>query len=254
VPEASPSSSIYRTLDPARIRETLRRLGDRIAERFPGSGLSAVARDLTDLAERTEAEAKRIARPNVPLRIAMAVAIAVGLLGLGEIVWLLKPRVGEPEIFSPFQGAEAAISLIVIAGAGLFFAITMEDRLKRRQALRALHGIRSIVHVIDMHQLTKDPSVVLMPASPTKSSPTRTMSRYELTRYLDYCSEMLSLAGKLAALYAQSLPDPATISAVNDIEQLTANLSQKIWQKISIVENDERSLGPAPRGGHSAPG
>ena len=135
MPEASPSSSIYRTLDPARIRETLRRLGDRIAERFPGSGLSAVARDLTDLAERTEAEAKRIARPNVPLRVAMAVAIAVGLLGLGEIVWLLKPRVGEPEIFSFFQGAEAAINLIVIAGAGLFFAITMEDRLKRRQAL-----------------------------------------------------------------------------------------------------------------------
>ena len=65
---------------------------------------------------------------------------------------------------------------------------------------------------------------------------------------------MLSLIGKLAALYAQSLPDPATIAAVNDIEQLTANLSQKIWQKISIVENDERSLGPAPRGGHSAPG
>jgi hypothetical protein len=34
------------------------------------------------------------------------------------------------------------------------------------------------------------------------------MSPFELTRYLDYCSEMLSLTSKLAAVYAQNLPDP----------------------------------------------
>ena len=62
------------------------------------------------------------------------------------------------------------------------------------------------------------------------------MSRFELTRYLDYCSEMLSLTNKLAALYAQHLPDPVIIYAVNDIEQLTTNLSSKIWQKITILD------------------
>ena len=44
-----------------------------------------------------------------------------------------------------------------------------------------------------------------------------------MTRYLDYCSEMLSLTNKLAALYAQYLPDAVVIDAVNDIEQLTTN-------------------------------
>ena len=61
------------------------------------------------------------------------------------------------------------------------------------------------------------------------------MSPFELIRYLDYCSEMLSLTSKLAALYAQNLPDPVVIDTVNEIESLTTNLSQKIWQKITIV-------------------
>jgi hypothetical protein len=65
------------------------------------------------------------------------------------------------------------------------------------------------------------------------------MKRFELTRYLDYCSEMLALTGKLATLYAQSLPDQVVIDAVNDIEILTANLSGKIWQKITILESRE---------------
>jgi hypothetical protein len=87
-----------------------------------------------------------------------------------------------------------------------------------------------------MHQLTKDPSIVLQAGPPTDASPTRAMNRFELTRYLDYCSEMLSLTNKLAALYAQHLPDPVIIDAVNDIEQLTTNLSSKIWQKITILD------------------
>ena len=62
------------------------------------------------------------------------------------------------------------------------------------------------------------------------------MTPFELTRYLDYCSEMLSLTGKLAAVYAQNLPDPVVIDAVYDIESLTTDLSQKIWQKITILD------------------
>jgi hypothetical protein len=124
----------------------------------------------------------------------------------------------------------------VLAGAALFFLVSLELRLKRRHALRDLHAFRSIAHVIDMHQLTKDPSVVVAGAVSTASSPERGMTRFELTRYLDYCSEMLSLTSKLAALYAQNLPDAVIIDAVNDIEELTTNLSRKIWQKISILD------------------
>ncbi len=91
------------------------------------------------------------------------------------------------------QGVDGAANLIVLMGAGVFFLTRIEERLKRRQALKALHELRSIVHVIDMHQLTKDPSAVVSIGSDTASSPPRTLSRFEVTRYLDYCSEMLSL-------------------------------------------------------------
>ena len=129
------------------------------------------------------------------------------------------------------------MNLTVLVGAALLFATTLDDRIKRRRSLRELHVFRSIAHVIDMHQLTKDPSSILDDGPPTESSPQRTMSKYELGRYLDYCSEMLSLTSKLAALYAQVLPDGVVIDAVNEIENLTANFSRKIWQKISIIES-----------------
>ena len=134
------------------------------------------------------------------------------------------------------QAVEAAANIVVLLGAALFFLISLETRLKRNRSLRDLHVFRSIAHVIDMHQLTKDPSSVLASECATASSPQRRMSPFELTRYLDYCSEMLSLTSKLAAVYAQNLPDPVVIDAVNEIESLTTNLSQKVWQKITILD------------------
>jgi hypothetical protein len=46
---------------------------------------------------------------------------------------------------------------------------------------------------------------------------------------------MLSLVGKVAALYVQDLDDPVVLGAVNDVENLTTGLSRKIWQKIMII-------------------
>jgi hypothetical protein len=65
-----------------------------------------------------------------------------------------------------------------------------------------------------------------------------------LIRYLDYCSEMLSLTGKIAALYAQNFRDAVVLSAVNELENLTTGLSRKIWQKIMIVDKQEFTRQP----------
>jgi hypothetical protein len=40
---------------------------------------------------------------------------------------------------------------------------------------------------------------------------------------------------KFAALYAQNFPDPVVLEAVNDIEELTSLLENKIWQKIIVL-------------------
>ena len=57
-----------------------------------------------------------------------------------------------------------------------------------------------------------------------------------MSRYLDYCSELLAITGKLAALYAQAVPDEGVAQAVNDVELLGASLARKIWQKIGLIE------------------
>jgi hypothetical protein len=87
-----------------------------------------------------------------------------------------------------------------------------------------------------MHQLTKDPDKVLHPRNDTPSSPTREYSQPLIARYLDYCSELLSLISKVAALYAQTFDDPVVLAAVDEVEGLTTGLSGKIWQKIMILE------------------
>jgi len=46
---------------------------------------------------------------------------------------------------------------------------------------------------------------------------------------------MLSLTGKVAALYVQNFEDSVALQAVNEIEDLTTGLARKIWQKLTIV-------------------
>ena len=134
------------------------------------------------------------------------------------------------------QGIDSAVNELVLLVAASYFLISWENRRKRKRALRGLHVLRSLAHIIDMHQLTKDPERLLTPEKSTPSSPERSFTAFELSRYLDYCSEMLSMISKAGALYVQNYDDPVTLAAVNDVEQLTGSLSQKLWLKIDILE------------------
>ena len=227
---------MYRTLDPEKVISTLDKLNRRIDERFPQSGLSQVCGELGTLGRQTWERAEKIARPNFILRGFVWLVILTGICGLIYTIGLLRIERPPSEVFRFFQGMEAAMNTVFLAGAALFSLITFEQRYKRRKALRALVEFRAIVHVIDIHQLTKDPSMILGRGPRTASSPVREMNQFELMRYLDYCSEMLSLTAKLAAFYTQKSNDSIVISAVNDLEILTANLSRKIWQKITMLE------------------
>lgn len=135
------------------------------------------------------------------------------------------------------QVMESGINDIIFVGAGIFFLVSLEGRIKRRRILKALHELRSLAHVIDMHQLTKDPQRAAGVLIATPSSPASELSPDQLIRYLDYCSEMLSLVGKLAALYLQRSDDAVVLSTVDEIEGLTTGLSRKIWQKLMIIHS-----------------
>jgi hypothetical protein len=215
--------------------ETVDLLSRRIGERFPGSGLQRVCTELVRVTRQTRERAAWIAKPILGLRLAVGVLVLVIVAGLVATgVSLRRPR--EPlEIFQFIQLLESGINDVVLVGAGVFFLMTLETRVKRRRALEAIRELRAIAHIVDMHQLTKDPEWVRTPGgqSPLLNDPP--LSRFELSRYLDYCSEMLSITGKVAALYIQDFDDDVALAAVNEVENLTSGLSRKIWQKLMIV-------------------
>ena len=241
---------MFRTLDADKIVTTLGKLGNRIGERFPGAGLADVCAELQDIARVTKARVARISAPNIPLRIGSALVVVCGVGLLAFVIQQIRiKRIDTGDLFVLTQGVEAVVSLLFFIGAGVLFLVTIEARWKRHLALTDLHDLRSIVHVIDMHQLTKDPNAPAV-SQRTPSSPDRTLTPYELTRYLDYCSEMLSLTSKVATLYAQGFRDPIVIQAVNDIGQIAGDLNAKIWQKIMIIMMNEpdvasHAFGPA---------
>ena len=227
---------MYRQLDSDKIVETLETLERRITERFEGSGLSKVCGELTAIARQTQERSSEIARPDTRLRILVGSLLLLGLVLLIQLaLGVLSTAKVSNELYGTLEGIDSAFNIIVLMGASLFFLVTLEERLKRKRALDALHELRSIIHVIDMHQLTKDPSTEVSISRMTDSSPKRTLHSYELLRYLDYCTEMLSLASKVAVLYSQCFPDPIVTEAVNDLERTASSLSQKIWQKINIM-------------------
>jgi len=226
---------MYRNLNPDHIIRTIAHLGERIAERFPDSGLSKVAEELQKIGNEAATRAEWIEQPLLALRLGIGVLVAL----LTTMVLLALANLNITKMWESFadfvQAVDAGINDVVFIGIGIFFLVTLEARIKRRRALKAIHELRSIAHIIDMHQLTKDPEVILSGGPATRSSPKRTMTTFEMSRYLDYCSEMLSLIGKVAALYAQRFNDPVALSAVDEIEDLTTGLSRKIWQKIMII-------------------
>ena len=229
----------YRTLDSDRIVKTLVQLQARVDERFPARGLGKVCAELVDVARATKARVERLERAHVGLRLGAVAVIVAGIIIVAYVGTIIEYKHSTDNLFGVVQGIEALMNVLVLSGAAVFFLSTIEQRWKRHQALAYLHELRTIVHVIDMHQLTKDPSRAGDARNRTRSSPQRSMTAYELTRYLDYCSEMLSLAAKVATLYAQSSRDGVVIGTVTELEQISANLSQKIWQKITIIRDSE---------------
>lgn len=232
----------YKLLDPDKITATARLLQRRTDERFPDSGLSKVGEELVGLAKDARETSAALEKPILGLRLVSIALSALIVIGLGVTVYNLSPPgralTEEKLSFVEFvQVLEAGLNDLVLIGLGVVFLVSLERRIKRRRILGSLHQLRSIAHVIDMHQLTKDPEHSLQPVKNTASSPTRVLNAEELSRYLDYSSEMLSITGKIAAIHAQRLDDDVVLGAVNEIETLTTGLSHKIWQKLVILQS-----------------
>jgi hypothetical protein len=231
-----------KTLQPALIAETTALLVRRAEERFPGSGLREVLGELEAVAGQAGDRGDSLGRPLLIFRAAVWALAMLLASGLWYVLSRTRPATPTASSLADLlQGADAAVNIVLLLGAAIVSLWKLEESIRRRRALGLLHELRALAHVLDMHQLTKDPEALLAPVPQTPSSPRRNMKAAELGRYLDYCSEGLSLIGKIAAVYSQNVRDPVVLDAVDGIEDLTTGLSRKIWQKIAIIQ-DVRSI------------
>lgn len=226
----------YRSLNPDLIVKTTEHLSARMEARFGGRGLTSVAKELTKFAKEEVGLAKRISRPRVLVRSLVYLCIISGIIMIGYIGWTVKLDLGSAPSLDMFEGVEAFINLLILLTAGVWFLLNLESRMKRHDVLVRINQLRSIAHVIDMHQLSKDPMSDLHAGAQSETAPESDLHGYELVRYLDYCADLLALTGKLASVYLEFIEDPIVISAVNDFEALTGELSRKIWQKVMVLE------------------
>ena len=229
------TTSEFRKLDESKIVESLTALRDRIENQFPDSGLGRVAEELIAVAAEVAACAEYLSETNWPIRIFAGLLI----VGMVVVLFLAGPRVELPagaHKFSDVQSIAAVFNIAAVSGVAVLFLLRLETNLKRKRAHGVLHELRSLAHVIDMHQLAKDPSGRRLPEPEITESPKGAMTPASLGRYLDYCTDLLSLTGKLSALLVQRFKDDVVLAEVNEIEALTSALSGRIWQKLQLLE------------------
>ena len=212
---------------PERITETLERLEGRIEKRFGAdSGLLEVCQHLTVFSKDTARVMDDIARPMWWLRGSLGGLVLLAIVAGVYAIANLRLSLANLSLSDLVQVLEATTSEVIVIGGGLFFLVSIETRVKRARVVDAINKLREVAHIVDMKQLTKDPD-----------SPDQTLSDLELGRYLDYCSELLSLVSKIGVLYITRFDDPDATQSVNQLETLVTGLSAKIWQKISILQS-----------------
>ena len=229
----------FQRLDAGAVQETLVRLHDRVDARFPDRSLGSVVLEVGDVVALVRSEASdrrhqlRLVRAACLVGIVVVTAAALLAVGL-SIDDAFEAAEGTPA-FQWLPVIESGINDVAFAAIAIFFLASLPARHRRRQMLAVLHRLRSLAHVVDMHQLTKDPERVRSGIELTEASPVDDLTPDQLGRYLDYCSELLSLVGKTAALCAQDTSDAVVLDSVSEIEALTLGMSRKIWQKISLL-------------------
>lgn len=212
---------------------------------FPARGISRVASSIASAIDETTSRIDRLRRPVWWLRITLFLLALAALCTIIASISSLTPHswhhflvtVNTAGLPGWASLVDAVIQDIVFLGIAALFLVRLEQQIKRRRALAGLRKLRSLVHVIEMHQLTKEPeSLSRDPKTvgrPKKSSkPTS-----DQVTYFACCSTMTALCSKTAALYAQVSNDPVVLDVVREIEALSAALSSKLWQKITLSMN-----------------
>ncbi|MFM7594479.1 MAG: hypothetical protein ACKO85_22015, partial [Isosphaeraceae bacterium] len=151
-------------LDPAKILATSATLALRVDERFPESGLAKLASELAEIARGTVRNIERSGRQIPILRFGVLFFIFVSILLISlmtryvHLNWESLTNIDDPGDL--IQAIQATIETTVFIAATIAFFFGWENRIRRRRAMVALHELRTLAHLVDIHQLNKTPDTV----------------------------------------------------------------------------------------------
>ena len=226
-------------LEPVPVIETARRLCDRIDVRFPDRGIHRVALELVALTEQIADASAETRRRNRLVRVAsrslIGVVVLVAVVAFGFAIEAATTDAPDGLDWLPL--IESAVNDIVFVAIAVVVVHSFPERVQRSNLLAKLHRLRSLAHIIDMHQLTKEPESL----RDSFTNPSDDLTPEEVEYYLEYCTELLSIVGKAAALCAEESQDEIVLNTVSTIETLTMGMSRKVWQKVFVL-SDERNL------------
>ncbi len=237
-PAGTAGAARYDRLEADLVLRTLERLRVRIATTFPGRHLADVAVEVARVIEIIERQTSQNAPwhrlVRVASRVAIVLLVAPIVVAIGSAVGSGAAQVVPLRALDWLPFVESGVNDVVFAGIAIFFLVTVPARIQRRRTLETLHRLRSLAHIVDMHQMAKSPEE-LLPRRKVREAKEGAMTRAELGRYYDYCSELLTIVSKAAALCAEQSTDAVVLDTVSEIEDLTTGMSRKIWQKISLL-------------------
>lgn len=193
--QRAPEATGTRHLSGERVRATVIELQGRIAARFPDHRLTGVATELVAMVDRVDRQTqdthRRVVRATVVARVLAAAALVVaGTLLVLALRQVLTNAADQIMTWIPLM--ESTINTMIFVGLGVVFLWAFPERRERKGLLALLHQLRSLAHVLDMHQLTKEPGRLRPGYSPTPRSLPNDLTADQMQDYLSYCSELLS--------------------------------------------------------------
>lgn len=221
-------------LDPVRIILTAEHLAHRVSSRFPESTLAGLATDLVEIARKTDERARQARKPIRYVHGAGWVASALSVWGLWYIVdhiqtHLINANLEFDNITDLFEAADAGFNILVALAGALWFLVTIETRVKRKQALEHIGELLEFVQLIDVTQLYYTPELYQSNLSPNSTQP-----KFDHT-YLLFCNEMLAMIGNLAPLYTRGNMDDAVWRATSDVVMLANAIEGRLFAKSEAV-------------------
>jgi hypothetical protein len=212
-------------LDPGRVIATARRIRDDVSERMPGSPLAGLAGDLAELAQAAEERRVRAAQPILAIRALSSLAIAAGVVALWYLERHIHTRWEFATITDVFESMQAGFSLLVLLAGALWTCITLESRIKRREALAYIEELRDFIHVIDVTQLANTTNLH-RPAGPSTPAGLAVEETFLL-----FCTQMLAVIGNLAPILTRGATGDSILRAAAEVQMLAIAVTTKHFSK-----------------------